>query len=176
MENTFSKKGFTLIELLIVIAIIAILALGLFIALNPAQRFADARDATRNTHAVTIADAIKLNEVDAKGALIESLNADAGLVDDAVYMIGTEADANCEAADLVDLTCPDAPAALNGNCVDLTELVTEGHIGQIPVSPTNQTGAWDAGHTGYVLQKSAQGAFTITACESENSDPISVVR
>ena len=42
------RKGFTLIELLIVIAIIAILAASLFVALNPAKRFQDARDAKRN--------------------------------------------------------------------------------------------------------------------------------
>src|SRR3989344_9006607 len=41
------QKGFTLIELLVVIAIISILAVVVFVALDPATRFADARNSRR---------------------------------------------------------------------------------------------------------------------------------
>jgi len=44
------KKGFTLIELIIGITILALLAVGLLAALDPAEQFAKARDtSTRNT-------------------------------------------------------------------------------------------------------------------------------
>ena len=44
MKNT---KGFTLIELLLVIGIIAVLAIVVFVSLDPVKRFSDARDARR---------------------------------------------------------------------------------------------------------------------------------
>jgi len=37
------QKGFTLIELLVAITIVAILAVSVFVALNPAQRLKDAK-------------------------------------------------------------------------------------------------------------------------------------
>ncbi|MEI7452030.1 MAG: FISUMP domain-containing protein [Candidatus Falkowbacteria bacterium] len=55
-----SKKFFTLIELLIVIAIIAIIAAVVFVALNPLQRFASARDTMRLSQVTQIKKALEL--------------------------------------------------------------------------------------------------------------------
>ncbi len=38
------KKGFTLVELLVVIAIVGVLAAAILVAINPAERIAEARD------------------------------------------------------------------------------------------------------------------------------------
>ena len=46
------RRGFTLIELLVVIAIISILAVVVFVALDPVTRFQDARDSRRPTFAI----------------------------------------------------------------------------------------------------------------------------
>jgi len=61
------NKGFTLIELLIVIAIIAILSAVVFVALNPLQRFRDARNSKRWQDISTIADSIRLYQINNNG-------------------------------------------------------------------------------------------------------------
>ena len=52
------RKGFTLIELLIVIGIIAILAAGVVIAVNPGRQFKEARNSNRWSHMNAIANAV----------------------------------------------------------------------------------------------------------------------
>lgn len=68
-----NQKGFTLIELLIVIAIIAILATVVFVALDPIQRFADARNSRRWGDINSILTAIHEYIVDNDGALPSGL-------------------------------------------------------------------------------------------------------
>lgn len=53
------KKGFTLIELLIVIAVIGILAGVVLVAVNPARRTGQARDAVRRTELKQVQQAIE---------------------------------------------------------------------------------------------------------------------
>lgn len=62
-----SKKGFTLLELLIVITVIAILAAVAYVAVNPAERFAQARDAQRIQEINSIAEAFKLYSLEHSG-------------------------------------------------------------------------------------------------------------
>jgi prepilin-type N-terminal cleavage/methylation domain-containing protein len=63
------NKGFTLIELLVVIAIIAILSTVVFVALDPATRFADARDSRRWSDVNSILTAVHQCVVDNAGSL-----------------------------------------------------------------------------------------------------------
>ncbi len=61
------KKGFTLIELLIVIALIAVIAGGVIIALNPARQFAAARNSQRWSHVSAIINTIQQNTASNQG-------------------------------------------------------------------------------------------------------------
>jgi len=61
------RRGFTLIELLIVIGIIAVLAAVVFIVLDPVARLRDSRNTTRSTDVKSIADAVRLYQIDAGG-------------------------------------------------------------------------------------------------------------
>lgn len=158
------NKGFTLIELLIVIAIVAVLAAIVFVALDPATRFEDARDARRFSDVAELLHAIKIDQVDNGGSYISAVSS---LTAGEVYMIGT-ATTSCNST--CDVTITDGT-----HCVDLSGLATEGYIGSIPVSP-NGTGTWSASLTGYALTKSSTGNLTITACESENTSSISLSR
>ncbi len=58
------KKSFTLIELLIVIAIVAIIAVGIIILTIPGERLAQARDATRAAHLKNLETALYLYNLD----------------------------------------------------------------------------------------------------------------
>ncbi len=162
-----NKRGFTLIELLIVIAIISILAAIVFVALDPASRFADARDARRYSDAAELLHAIKIDQVDNGGSYMAAI---AATVSSEVNMIGT-ALAGCDDQNTV---C-DTDVTADDNCVDLTALVTDGYLGSIPISP-NGTGTWTASVTGYTLERRGNGILIIRACESENTSEIQVSR
>jgi len=164
MQRFEEQKGFTLIELLIVIAIIAILAAVVFVALDPATRFQDARDTVRSNDVQEVLSAVKIDQVDNGGTYLASI---AETTAGEVYMIGT-ATTGCI------VTCDTAVSALT-NCVDATGLVTEGYLPEVPVSPTGAT-TWSAGLTGYTLQRDATGVVTVRACESENTTEISASR
>lgn len=163
-----NNKGFTLIELLIVMAIISIIAAVVFVALDPLTRFRDSRDAARWTDVSAIVSAIKIDQVDNGGDYLTAVkNMTPG-----VYMIvdGT-APADCTVGNAY---C-DIDVTSASSCVDLSELVTQGYLGKIPVSP-NGDGSWNDKLTGYTLEKSSTGIITARACEAENAPEIKVSR
>lgn len=57
--NKFSSKGFTLIELLVVIAVLGVLAAGVLIAINPAKKINQAKDANAKSDVAQIASALQ---------------------------------------------------------------------------------------------------------------------
>jgi len=164
-----SSKGFTLIELLIVIAIIAVIAAVVFVALDPLTRFKDARDSSRWSDATAILSAIKLDQVDNGGTYLSAISImTAGnvymIVDGSVSTGCDDQNSNC-----------DTNVSSDSSCVDLIGLVTEGYLGDIPVSP-NGLGTWTSSITGYTLQRDTTGIISVRACESENSDEIWIAR
>lgn len=167
MQIKNNQEGFTLIELLVVIAIIAILAAVVFVALDPATRFADSRDAVRASDAAEVLSAVKIDQVDNGGDYLTEIEA---LTAGTVYMIGTDAsgcdddNANC-----------DTNVTADTSCVDISGLVTGGYLGEVPISPTGEV-TWTAGTTGYTLEKESTGIVHVRSCESENTTEISVSR
>lgn len=181
------NKGFTLIELLIVMAIISILAAVVFVALDPLTRFRDSRDAARWTDVSALVSAIKIDQVDNGGEYLDTVkeptvaNPTIGMNAGEIYMI-------------VDGTAPSDCAAGNANCdvdvssathcVNMADLVTQGYLGKVPVSP-NGNGSWSgkdgtsagvSGLTGYSIERSSTGILTVRACEAENAPEIKVSR
>ncbi|HBU07345.1 MAG TPA: hypothetical protein DEB09_04660 [Candidatus Magasanikbacteria bacterium] len=157
-----NKKGFTLIELLIVIAIIAIIAGVVFVALDPLTRFQDSRDSRRWGDVTGILSAVKINQVDLKGAYLDSI---VTTTEDLYYIIGTDT-SGCNSG------CT-AVSSTQSACVDLTELVTDGYLASVPMDPNGGT----ADKTMYYLNKNSNGTLTVGACLPEHTPAgISVAR
>lgn len=174
LPNFRSNRGFTLIELLIVIVVIVILAAGAFVALDPATRFADSRDATRWTDATAILDAVKVDQVDNGGSYVAAI---AAMNPGEVYMItdGVPTSPDCDSANTQCTTDVTTETVAGDHCVDLSALVTEGYLASVPTSPDGD-GAWSGDLTGYTIQRSTTGAITVRGCETEGTDEVSVSR
>lgn len=155
------RQGFTLIELLIVIAVIAILAASLFVALNPAKRFLDARDAKRNQDAEAIVAGLKAYQVDNNGSYPAAVTS---LVAGTFYTVGTNGATGCDTGCTAKTT--------NASCVDLAGLVTGGYLGTVPKDPSTGTDL----KTDYYLVKNSTGTVEVGSCDPEGGAAISVVR
>lgn len=147
------KNGFTLIELLVVIGIIAALTTVVFVALDPAKRFKDARNARRITDTDTILGAIHQFIVDTGGSMPSG--------------IGTSATQIGSCTTGGSTSCVGAGAA----CIDLAATLSSNkYLKTNPIDPQGSISA-----TGYSVSKDANNLFTVTACLAEGTT-ISVSR
>lgn len=143
-------SGFTLVELIIVIAIIAILAAAVFVAIDPAQRLNQSRNARRNSDVETILGALKMHQADNGGTYYSTV---AALTAGNFSVIGT-AGSGCNT------TC--TAKTTQAACVDLSAL-PKNYLGAIPFDP--KTGS--ATNTDYYISKGTLGTLTVGACDPE---------
>lgn len=161
----FKNRGFTLIELLVVVAIIAALAISVFVALNPASRIKAAHDARRTSDVDTILSAIHQYIVDNNGTAPASLPA-AGTE----RQIGTGNSTACTTA-LVDNGCT-TPAATA--CANLGADLAA-YLKTAPVDPLGGA-TYTSVKTGYSVTQDANGIVTVKACGAEGANDISASR
>lgn len=148
------KRGFTLIELIIVIAIIAILASAIFVAVDPARRLHESRNAKRWSDVTTLVEGVVKYQTDNEGDHYTELQ---GLTGTQYYMIGTcVSGASGECTD----------QAVTSVCVDLTDIGAN-YLGAIPKDPRTGTDAM----TDYYINISPEDTVTIGACEAEGEGP-----
>lgn len=144
------RKGFTMVELIIVIAIIAVLAAGVFVAVDPARRLHEARNSRRSTDVASILDTLVKIQTDNKGTHYTTV---AAATAGSFYAIGTST-SGC------DVTC--TAKTTQAGCLDLSAIPSS-YIASIPMDPSTGTVA----NTDYYLSKSATGTLTVGACDAE---------
>lgn len=152
-------KGFTLIELLIVIAIIATLAIVVFVALDPAQRFEDTRDARRTADAQTILTAIHASIVDNKGTLPTGLTT--GMSEVQLGSAATGCAVSTGGCNVVATACTDLSTPLAK------------YLKTIPIDPSLVSTSTE---TNYSVIVDSNNIVTVRACGTEGSTNISVSR
>ena len=157
-EKSFNKKGFTLIELLLVIGIIATLAVVTFVALDPIQRFKDARDARRVSDVETILSAVHQYIIDNKGAFPTGLSADTE------QMLGTGSGCSINIGG-----CDSRVDA----CLNLLQdTLMAKYLKAVPFDPQNGSAA----NTYYTIFRNSNGIITVRACNGEGATEISISR
>lgn len=145
-----------MIEILLVIGIIAVLATVVIVALNPAQRFADARDSRRLADIQSILSAVQQYIVDNQGSLPPSLST-------TEIQIGT-ASSGCE------LTYGVCSANLS-YCLDLSTSLAP-YLKSLPFDP----GTGSEATTHYSIVANANNIVTVNACDSTDETISSVSR
>ncbi len=153
------NHGFTLIELLIVVGIIAFLASAIFIAVDPAKRFAESRNARRWTDTSAVLEAVLQYAVDEDGTLPPKIDD----VTSTVQILGTNA-SGC------DVGCAGKPSAVS--CLDLSEVLIPKYLGLIPYDPYTGSAAF----TDYYVNRSQTGRIEVGSCDPELGATIFVSR
>lgn len=153
-------RGFTLVELLVVIGIIVILFAVVLVAIDPAKRLAQARDAVRRQDVRDLVEAMQQYVVDNDGD-VSGLGIDA--VEATYQQIGTAAsgcDAGCGAQTTL------------AACVDLSAALVDEYVSEVPVDPLTGTEAI----SDYYVNISDNGRIEVGACDPEEAADISVKR
>ncbi len=156
------SDAFTLIELLVAVGVLAVLAAIVLVAVDPAKRFAQARDARRSAETYSILNAILNYMSDNGGAVPPGLDGDAGTS----QVLGT-AGSGCNTG------CTQA-GTTQSSCLDLTTALVDKYIVSIPIDPRGNNGSvsYDASRTGYYVNKTANDRIVVGTCDPERAASI----
>lgn len=157
-QFSIPQKGFTLIELLIVIAIIAALAIAVFVALNPAQRLIDAKNARRISDADTILTAIHAAIVDNKGGSAASNLPAAGTE----VQLGNGSSGCAIATSGCSVTATVCADLITGS-TNLSK-----YLKSMPIDPDGGT-TYTASKSGYSVVFDANNIVTVKSCGAQGT-------
>ncbi len=176
MEPQVKNKSFNLINLLITIAIIAFIGAVVVFAFDPIRKFQSARDAERWNDISSILNAFKEYERNYPDTdLIKRV--DSLYPEDWYMIVGGDMYKGCDGQN----EFSDVKIFDDHYCLDLSDLVDRGYLGEVPISPSGKID-WDKGKengdkgTGYAFMIDEEGIVYIQSCESENTFEIKVFR
>ncbi len=161
----FVNSGFTLIELIIVIAVIALLAAATFVAVDPAKRIGQARDAQRWQDVTAIADAIQQYQADNNGTFPTSTSDIPSMVGAGVSQGGYEIMV-LGSEELFGSNCyPDSNFNIEPALgVSLSNLVPT-YLPTMPINPSGIVAGVVTGYgVGYYLNRDSNGRIVVGAC------------
>ncbi len=151
-----ARSAFTLIELIVTIGVIAIVSLGILVALNPVGQLAAARNSQRQSHLQSIMNGIRQNVVDNRQGNVF----------------------NCAAGD-IPTTTTKKMASGSGN-YDIYSCLVPTYLFSLPVDPSTSTAYFNSAadyDTAYTITKNASsGAVTLAAPAAELKKVISITR
>jgi prepilin-type N-terminal cleavage/methylation domain-containing protein len=148
------NKGFTLVELLVVILIISILAVVVFVALNPRKRIEDSRNGRRFTDLANILTALHICITDNDGNYAGCTNS---ANEDQVYELvqSNQITSGCQGV------CINAES--DAHCLDLGGNLLANYMESIPEDPDAPVD----NHTSYQMNVGANGIITLVACNPD---------
>ena len=155
-KKNFKKysQGFTLIELIIVVAIIGLLAAALFVAVDPAKRIGEARDAQRWADVTAILNAVLTYTVDNTTLPTEiTSNMTAGT--NYVISVGGSTDGG-------QYICPAISATAGQVKGILKPSLVSAFLATVPVDPSLDTRTVSS--TGYYINRASSGRIKVGAC------------
>lgn len=153
-----SRRGFTLIELLIVIAILTVLFAITIVAVNPARQFSQANNAQRRSDVSALLNAIFQYSADNRGSFPAFINSTS------TQQIGSST-GSCAIACGATTTV--------ATCINLDPTLVPTYLAAIPYDPLQS----NASSTRYAVIKSASNnRLTLTACDAELGQTISITR
>lgn len=136
-------------ELIIVIAIIAILAGAIFVAIDPARRLNEARNARRFSDIATILDAVKKYQADNEGVHYDEVG---DMTEAIYYAIGTDG-TSCSGCSIVGGIT---------ECVDIEDMGNN-YLAVVPFDPLDG----NENNTQYYMLKDVDGSITVGSCLAE---------
>lgn len=150
------QSGFTLLEILISISLLSIISAFVYVNINPSGRFEDSRNKQRTSAVFEIMQVLKLYQAENDN---KSLNELFAIDQNKYYQIGSGSNCNDE--------CKYPNTNLENECVDLSILVSEGYLPEIPVDPSDETASPEK--TRYYLHVDTGNFLTIGACSEEQA-------